>query len=115
MSLLKTRPYRQPKRWCGPSQPTDADICAVCLEAFRNNQVGGASLAAGLWRAAVTGFCCFQCLRVLPCLHEYHRDCVDPWLLLQHTCPLCKRSILGESPPPQLQAVLPAPEPEPLT
>uniref|UniRef100_A0A3P9HEG3 RING-type domain-containing protein n=1 Tax=Oryzias latipes TaxID=8090 RepID=A0A3P9HEG3_ORYLA len=93
MSLLKTRPYRQPKRWCGPSQPTDADICAVCLEAFRNN----------------------QCLRVLPCLHEYHRDCVDPWLLLQHTCPLCKRSILGESPPPQLQAVLPAPEPEPLT
>ncbi|XP_020557344.1 RING finger protein 215 isoform X2 [Oryzias latipes] len=73
MSLLKTRPYRQPKRWCGPSQPTDADICAVCLEAFRNN----------------------QCLRVLPCLHEYHRDCVDPWLLLQHTCPLCKRSILG--------------------
>ncbi|RVE67734.1 hypothetical protein OJAV_G00084850 [Oryzias javanicus] len=73
MSSLKTRLYRQPKRWCGPSQPTDADICAVCLEAFRNN----------------------QCLRVLPCLHEYHRDCVDPWLLLQHTCPLCKRSILG--------------------
>lgn len=37
-----------------------------------------------------------QCLRVLPCLHEYHRECVDPWLLLQHNCPLCKRSIFSE-------------------
>ncbi|XP_047448044.1 RING finger protein 215 [Mugil cephalus] len=69
MSSLKTKTYRQPK----PSQPVETDNCAVCLEPFNNN----------------------QCLRVLPCLHEYHRDCVDPWLLLQHTCPLCKRSILS--------------------
>ncbi|KAI4821150.1 hypothetical protein KUCAC02_029098 [Chaenocephalus aceratus] len=27
--------------------------------------------------------------------NQYHRECVDPWLLLHHTCPLCKRSILG--------------------
>ncbi|KAM8885979.1 RING finger protein 215 isoform 4-T4 [Spinachia spinachia] len=75
MSSLKTKTYRQPKPWCDPSQPVETDNCAVCLEPFNNN----------------------QCLRVLPCLHEYHRDCVDPWLLLHHTCPLCKRSILGES------------------
>ncbi|XP_078107556.1 RING finger protein 215 isoform X3 [Sander vitreus] len=73
MSSLKTKTYRQPKPWCDPSQPAETDNCAVCLEPFNNN----------------------QCLRVLPCLHEYHRDCVDPWLLLHHTCPLCKRSILG--------------------
>ncbi|XP_040010191.1 RING finger protein 215 isoform X2 [Xiphias gladius] len=73
MSSLKTKTYRQPKPWCDPSQPVETDNCAVCLEPFNNN----------------------QCLRVLPCLHEYHRDCVDPWLLLQHTCPLCKRSILS--------------------
>ncbi|XP_054467078.1 RING finger protein 215 [Anoplopoma fimbria] len=73
MLSLKTKTYRQPKPWCDPSQPVEADNCAVCLEPFNNN----------------------QCLRVLPCLHEYHRDCVDPWLLLHHTCPLCKRSILG--------------------
>lgn len=73
MSSLKTKTYRQPKPWCDSSQPVEADNCAVCLEPFNNN----------------------QCLRVLPCLHEYHRDCVDPWLLLQHTCPLCKHNILS--------------------
>ncbi|XP_059909889.1 RING finger protein 215 isoform X2 [Gadus macrocephalus] len=73
MSSLKTKTYCQPKPWCDSSQPMEAENCAVCLEPFNNN----------------------QCLRVLPCRHEYHRDCVDPWLILQHTCPLCKRSILG--------------------
>ncbi|KAM9858483.1 RING finger protein 215 [Aulostomus maculatus] len=73
MSSLKTKTYRQPKTWCDASQTGETDNCAVCLEPFNNN----------------------QCLRVLPCLHEYHQDCVDPWLLLQHTCPLCKRSILS--------------------
>ncbi|XP_043967136.1 RING finger protein 215 isoform X1 [Gambusia affinis] len=76
MSSLKTKTYRRPKPWCDPSQQTETENCAVCLEPFNNN----------------------QCLRVLPCLHEYHRDCIDPWLLLQHTCPLCKRSILGQFP-----------------
>ncbi|CAL8248487.1 unnamed protein product [Merluccius merluccius] len=73
MSSLKTKTYCQPKPWCDSAQPMETENCAVCLEPFNNN----------------------QCLRVLPCRHEYHRDCVDPWLILQHTCPLCKRSILG--------------------
>ncbi|MEQ2209308.1 hypothetical protein XENOCAPTIV_028279, partial [Xenoophorus captivus] len=78
MSSLKTKTYRQPKPWCDPTQQTETENCAVCLEPFNNN----------------------QCLRVLPCLHEYHRECIDPWLLLQQTCPLCKRSILSEFTPP---------------
>lgn len=73
LSALKTRTYRQPKVRCDPTQTMETESCAVCLEQYNNN----------------------QCLRVLPCLHEFHRDCVDPWLLLQQTCPLCKRSVLG--------------------
>ncbi|XP_062873813.1 RING finger protein 215 [Trichomycterus rosablanca] len=69
LSVLKTRRYRTKAHTAQP----DTDACAVCLEQYTHN----------------------QCLRVLPCLHEFHRDCVDPWLLLQQTCPLCKRCVLG--------------------
>lgn len=72
LSALKTRRYhpgKAPRSWAH-----DIDSCAICLDRFHKN----------------------QCLRVLPCLHEFHRDCVDPWLLLQQTCPLCKHNILGK-------------------
>ncbi|NXY10304.1 RN215 protein, partial [Pteruthius melanotis] len=75
LSALKTRRYHpgKPPR----SRACEIDSCAVCLDQFHKSQ----------W------------LRVLPCSHEFHRDCVDPWLLLQQTCPLCKRNILGENHP----------------
>ncbi|XP_072349699.1 RING finger protein 215 isoform X1 [Scyliorhinus torazame] len=72
LSALKTRKYYPNKR--RKTQSQELESCAVCLEEFHKN----------------------QCLRVLPCLHEFHRDCVDPWLLLQQTCPLCKRHVLGD-------------------
>ncbi|NXO30964.1 RN215 protein, partial [Cisticola juncidis] len=70
---LKTRRYHPRK--APRSRACEIDSCAVCLDQFHKSQ----------W------------LRVLPCSHEFHRDCVDPWLLLQQTCPLCKRNILGEN------------------
>ncbi|XP_067861981.1 RING finger protein 215 isoform X2 [Heptranchias perlo] len=71
LTALKTRKYYPNKKRKTRSQ--ELENCAVCLEEFHKNQY----------------------LRVLPCLHEFHRDCVDPWLLLQQTCPLCKRNVLG--------------------
>ncbi|XP_066834948.1 RING finger protein 215 [Anser cygnoides] len=71
LSALKTRRYHPGKAL--QSRACEIDSCAVCLDQF----------------------CKSQWLRVLPCAHEFHRDCVDPWLLLQQTCPLCKHNILG--------------------
>jgi len=51
---------------------TDAECCAVCIEPYKATDV----------------------VRLLPCRHEFHKLCVDPWLLTHRTCPMCKMDIL---------------------
>lgn len=45
--------------------------CGVCLEDYEAGQP----------------------LRTLPCLHQFHRDCVDQWLRMNRCCPVCKNNI----------------------
>uniref|UniRef100_A0A7C9AR17 RING-type E3 ubiquitin transferase n=2 Tax=Opuntia streptacantha TaxID=393608 RepID=A0A7C9AR17_OPUST len=36
-----------------------------------------------------------ELIRSLPCLHQYHASCIDPWLRQQGTCPVCKFKVGG--------------------
>lgn len=46
----------------------DELTCSVCLEQVTEGEL----------------------VRSLPCLHQFHANCIDPWLQQQGTCPVCK-------------------------
>ena len=32
-------------------------------------------------------------LRFLPCVHIYHKECIDDWLMRSFTCPSCMEPV----------------------
>ncbi|XAR64923.1 hypothetical protein NMG60_11008823 [Bertholletia excelsa] len=57
----------------GGASKSTASSCSICLADYKDTDV----------------------LRLLPeCGHLFHLGCVDPWLLLHPTCPICRNSPL---------------------
>jgi len=70
-----------PQQFSPPSPPSSCmpmgTCCSVCLEDFD----------------------CGEKVRMLPCSHLYHLDCILPWLTeRQGVCPLCKQHVLYQDP-----------------
>lgn len=64
----------------GPDEKYEEDICTVCIEKYRDGEA----------------------VRKLFCNHIFHKDCVDPWLLKNGSCPVCRQDIVAfpDTPPP---------------
>ena len=50
----------------------DEEQCSICLMEFQNGEI----------------------IRTLPCIHNFHKDCINQWLKRQKYCPLCKGEIV---------------------
>ena len=54
---------------------SSSEICVVCMSQYE----GG------------------DCICTLPCRHEFHKACVEPWLREHFTCPLCKLDLAAQA------------------
>ncbi|ORZ17836.1 hypothetical protein BCR42DRAFT_350260 [Absidia repens] len=69
---LPSRRYRHEKS-------EEQDECVICLEAYLDDDD----------------------LRILPCRHEFHVHCIDPWLTTRKkVCPICKFNVCQNNPAP---------------
>ena len=46
--------------------------CSICLDEFKEGDE----------------------LRLVECSHNFHIECLDKWLMLKNTCPICRKNII---------------------
>ena len=59
-----------------PQPPTSSEalpVCSICIDEYEEGDI----------------------VSVLPCKHEYHRECIEPWLQMHRECPFCKQDVFA--------------------
>ncbi|GBP87260.1 E3 ubiquitin-protein ligase RNF115 [Eumeta japonica] len=82
-----------PREDVTPEQAAADTTCSVCWETFKQGE---------------------QVSR-LECEHTFHSACIEPWLRLHATCPICRRSLLSADAPTPAPAAPTAPADAPRT
>lgn len=94
IDALPVHKYKVTSLPCGGSS---AENGSSSLSSEEKKQDVGA--AAGSMKSSDDELMCSVCLeqvsageliRSLPCMHQFHASCIDPWLRQQGTCPVCK-------------------------
>jgi len=57
------------------AEENEMKSCCICMDAFKSTDE----------------------VRTLPCMHIFHTNCIDKWLLRNRTCPICKFDITENS------------------
>jgi len=70
-AMIQALPVRKLSYAQVRSMPENCKGCAICLEDFQARE--------------------FQ--RTLPCLHSFHKDCIDECLRRSNTCPICRHCV----------------------
>ncbi|XP_076905966.1 E3 ubiquitin-protein ligase SDIR1-like [Bidens hawaiensis] len=91
LNSLPIHKYKVANSKSGSSSAENGSSSATPEKVETGNAVGG--------KTSEDELTCSVCLeqvnvgelvRSLPCLHQYHASCIDPWLRQQGTCPVCK-------------------------
>lgn len=71
-SVVESLPIVTYKRSEGAAtSDQDGNLCVVCRDEFEEGDG----------------------VRVLPCFHTFHVRCIDPWLFINKTCPVCHTNV----------------------
>ncbi|KAF7133089.1 hypothetical protein RHSIM_Rhsim09G0167200 [Rhododendron simsii] len=85
--------YCQSRMYCGSSTMQQASSSVTAEKKQDTANVVGNTMAS---EDELTCSVCLEqvtvgeLVRSLPCLHQFHANCIDPWLRQQGTCPVCK-------------------------
>jgi Ring finger domain len=76
IASLPCAPYVPPDRsgtgeGAGGYEHDGDESCVICLSTYQPAEL----------------------VKTLPCAHNFHRSCIDQWLVVDRSCPMCKRDV----------------------